>query len=234
MQGTRRVLPIKGSDCLEYSVEELQDTPLFAGIGKEELRAVLQCVQAYPKKVSRGEYLAFEQQEVKSIGVVLTGCVHMVKEDVWGNSTILAVMHPRELFGETFCCGRDTTASVTFVAAEDSEILFLPFSRVMHTCRKSCLFHQRLIENMVTEIADKNHMLMEKLEAVAKKSLREKILAYLSLQAQKQGCTYFEIPLGRLELADYLCADRSALTRELNRMREAGLIDFEKNTFRIL
>ena len=95
MQGTRRMLPIKGSDCLEYSVEELQDTPLFAGIGKEELRAVLQCVQAYPKKVSRGEYLAFEQQEVKSIGVVLTGCVHMVKEDVWGNSTILAVMHPR-------------------------------------------------------------------------------------------------------------------------------------------
>ena len=232
--GRREYTAGKGSERLDISAEGLMDMPLFAGIGKDELQAVLHCLQAYTKKFSKRKYLSFEQQEVKSVGVVLSGCVHMVKEDVWGNSTILAVMGPHELFGETFCCGSDPMASVTFVAAAESEILFLPFRRVMRTCEHSCLYHHRLIENMVTEIADKNHALMDKLEAVAQKSLREKILSYLSLQAQKQNRTYFEIPLGRVELADYLCADRSALTRELNSMREAGLIDFEKNTFRLL
>ena len=75
---------------------------------------------------------------------------------------------------------------------------------------------------------------MEKIEVTSKKSLREKILAYLSIQSQRNNSTYFEIPLGRVELAEYLCADRSALTRELNNMRNEGIIDFDKNTFRIL
>ena len=104
----------------------------------------------------------------------------------------------------------------------------------MHTCCRSFAFHQQLIENMVRIIADKNRDLMRKIEVVSKKSLREKILAYLSVQAQQNEARYFEIPLGRLELADYLCADRSALTRELARMRDDGLIDYDKNMFRIL
>ena len=219
---------------MDTPVELLRRTTLFAGIREEDRLLILQCLNGSIKAAARGEYLSLEQQELKNIGIVLSGCVHMVKEDVWGNHTILAVMPPGDLFGETFCCGSDPSASVAFVAAADSEILFLPFGRVLHTCRKSCLFHQRLTENMVTAIADKNHALMEKLEVVSKNNLREKILAYLSQQAQRQGGNYFEIPLGRLELADYLCADRSSLTRELNHMRAEGLIDFEKNTFRLL
>ncbi|MBR2008655.1 MAG: winged helix-turn-helix domain-containing protein, partial [Peptococcaceae bacterium] len=95
-------------------------------------------------------------------------------------------------------------------------------------------FHHRLIENLVQLIADKNLALMKKVEVVTKKTLREKILAYLSQQAQLQSSEYFEIPLGRLELAEYLCADRSALTRELNAMRLDGIIDYDKNVFRLL
>ena len=83
-------------------------------------------------------------------------------------------------------------------------------------------------------LTEKNRMLMEKLEITSKRTLREKILAYLSLTAERSGKDYFEIPLGRVALAEYLCADRSALTRELNNMRSDGLIDFDKNTFRII
>ena len=112
--------------------------------------------------------------------------------------------------------------------------MFLPFKKVMHTCSHACVFHHQLIENMVRIIANKNRDLIRKIEVVSKKTLREKILAYLSIQAQANGTRYFEIPLGRLELADYLCADRSALTRELAKMRDDGLIDYDKNCFRIL
>ena len=87
---------------------------------------------------------------------------------------------------------------------------------------------------MVRIIARKNLELMRKIEVVSKKTLREKILAYLSIQSQSQGTNRFEIPLGRVEWAEYLCADRSALTRELAKMKEEGLIEFQRNTFEIL
>ena len=138
------------------------------------------------------------------------------------------------MFGETFACSEDTKSVVTFTAAEDTQVLFVPFYKIMHTCSMACEFHQRLVENMVRIIAAKNRELLRKVEIISKKTLREKILTYLSAQAQIQGTRYFEIPLGRLELAEYLCADRSALTRELASMKADGLIDYDKNLFRIL
>ena len=123
---------------------------------------------------------------------------------------------------------------MTFAAAQDCRILFLSFCRVMHTCTHACQFHQRLIENMVRLIARKNRELMRKVEVVSKKTLREKILAYLSIQSQSQGNRRFELPLGRVEWAEYLNADRSALTRELAKMQEEGIIHYHKNFFEIL
>jgi len=149
------------------------------------------------------------------------------------DDTLFLRMRAEEVFGESFACGSDTLSTVTFLAAEDAEIVFIPFNKVMHTCTMACAFHHRLVENMVRLIADKNRDLMRKVEVVSRKTLREKILAYLSLQAQLHESRYFEIPLGRVELADYLCADRSALTRELGKMREEGLIDYDKNMFRV-
>ena len=147
---------------------------------------------------------------------------------------MLVRMGKDEVFGETFACGEDAISMVTFAAAERTQVLFLSFSRVMHTCSHACAFHQTLIENMVRIIARKNRELMRKVEVVSKRSLREKILAYLSIQAQQQGKKTFEIPLGRLEWAQYLCVDRSALTRELAKMQEEGILDYHRNTFKLL
>ena len=171
---------------------------------------------------------------MKHICIVLSGAVDMIKEDLWGNKTLLVRMRKNELFGETFACGNDSRSTVTFQVSEDAEILFLPFDRVMRSCNMACVFHHRLIENMVRVIAEKNQELIRKVEVISKKTLREKILAYLSLQAETQHSRYFESPLGRVELAEYLCADRSALTRELAKMKKEGLIDYDRNCFRIL
>ena len=112
--------------------------------------------------------------------------------------------------------------------------MFLPFDQVMHSCTMACQFHHKLIENMVRVIAAKNRDLMRKVEVVSKRTIREKLLAYLSIQAQIQDSRYLQIPLGRVELAEYLCVDRSALTRELVKMKEDGLIDYDRNCFRLL
>lgn len=208
-------------------------SPLFAGIESGDLNTMLGCIGYHISSYEKGEIVAFEGENMKHIGIVISGTVDMIKEDLWGNRTMLMRERKNDLFGETFACGEDNLAIVTFTVSEKAQILFLPFGRVMHSCSNACVFHHQLIENMVRIIANKNRDLMRKVEVISKKTLREKILAYLSIQAQVQNSRYFEIPLGRVELAEYLCADRSALTRELAKMKEEGLIDYDKNCFRI-
>ena len=209
-------------------------SPLFDGIGPQERKTMLGCIGYHVGRYKKGEIVVFEAENIRHIGIVLSGAVDMIKEDLWGNKTMLVRTRKDELFGETFACGSDNLSVVTFLVSEEAEILFLPFNRVMHSCTMACRFHHQLIENMVHIIADKNRDLMRKVEVVSKRTIREKILAYLSIQAQTQASRYFEIPLGRVELAEYLCVDRSALTRELTKMREDGLIDYDKNCFRML
>ena len=209
------------------------ETPLFEGISPEERGAMLGCIGYHLASYARGEILHLEGEHLKHVGIVLSGSVDMVKEDFWGNRTLLVRAGPNELFGETFACGEDSLSVVTFLASEDARVLFLSFVRVMHSCTMACRFHHQLIENMVRIIAGKNRDLMRKVEVVSKRSIREKLLSYLSIQAQLRGSRYFEIPMGRVELAEYLCVDRSALTRELVKMKEDGLIDYDRNWFKI-
>ena len=210
------------------------NSPLFDGINPEDRKAMLSCIGYHMGTFRKGDIVAFEEENIKHIGILLSGAVDMVKEDIWGNKTMLVRMRKDELFGETFACGEDNLSVVTFVVSEDAKILFMPFDRVMHSCTMACQFHHQLIENMVHIIANKNRDLMRKVEVVSKRTIREKLLAYLSIQAQIQESRYFEIPLGRVELAEYLCVDRSALTRELVKMKADGLIDYDKNCFRMI
>lgn len=210
------------------------NSPLFDGIRPEDRIAMLGCIGYYIATFRKGDVVAFEAEKIKHVGVVLTGSVDMVKEDIWGNKTMLVRIRKNEVFGETFACGSDNLSVVTFVVSEDAQILFMSFHRVMHSCTMACQFHHKLIENMLSIIANKNRDLMRKVEVVSKRTIREKLLTYLSIQALTQESRYFDIPLGRVELAEYLCVDRSALTRELAKMKEDGLIDYDKNCFRIL
>ena len=209
----------------------LQKVKLFAGIGAEDMERMLGCIGHHVREFEKGAVIAFEEDRIHHVGIVLAGSVDMVKEDLWGNRTMLVRSRAGEVFGETFACGEEASSLVSFVAAERTKVLFLSFCRVMHTCSHGCVFHQTLVENMVRVIAAKNRELMRKVEVVSKKTLREKILAYLSAYGEKGS---FTIPLGRVEWAEYLCADRSALTRELAKMKEEGIMDYQKNTFRIL
>ena len=210
------------------------DSPLFDGIRPEDRKLMLGCIGYHIGTFRKGDIVAFESENIRHLGIVLCGAVDMVKEDLWGNRTMLVRTRRGEVFGETFACGSDSLSTVTFLVSEDAQILFLPFDRVMHSCSMACQFHHRLVMNTVRIIANKNRDLMRKVEVVSKRSIREKLLAYLSIQAQALGSRYFEIPLGRVELAEYLCVDRSALTRELAKMKEEGLIDFDRNCFRML
>ena len=210
------------------------NSALFEGICYEDRRTMLGCIGYHIGTFRKGDIINFEDEKIKHVGIVVEGSVDMIKEDIWGNKTMLVRSRKDDVFAETFACGSDNLSMVTFQVSEDATLLYLPFNRVMHNCTMACQFHHQLIENMVHVIANKNRDLMRKVEVVSKRTTREKLLSFLSIQAQLQQTRYFEIPLGRVELAEYLCVDRSAMTRELSKMKEEGLIDYDKNCFRLL
>ena len=210
------------------------DIPLFYNMTHQDIESALQCVGAFMKEYKKDEFIFLEEDKVQCVGCVVEGSVQMIREDIWGNKTMLLTIDEKELFGETFVCGIDGVSAVSFVAKDETTVLFLPFDRVMHSCTSACAHHQKLVVNMVAVMAEKNARLISKIDILSKKTLREKIAAYLLSEASNHNSKYFTVPMGRVQLAEYLNADRSALTRELKLMKEEGFIDFEKNTFRIL
>ena len=206
---------------------------LFNGIKEEDVLKILNCLGYAIKTYKKNSIIAMEGKNMRYIGIVLQGSIDMIKEDIWGNKDMLTRMISGDLFGETFACGIESEAVVTFMASSDTEVLILPFNKVIHACSNSCDFHGALIKNIIYMITKKNKALMQKLEVVTKKTLREKILAYLSIQAQRQESKYFQVDLSRKELADFLCADRSSLSRELALMKKENIIDFDHNIFYI-
>lgn len=215
-------------------IENIQLINLFHDIKKEDLKIMFSCLGAYTKTYKKNEIIYLENHDIRFIGIILSGRVNMIKEDSNGNNSILVYLKIGDLFGETFACSNLTISKVSFVSANKCKILFIPFHKVLYTCKMTCTFHHRLIENMIEYISTKNVMLMNKIEIISKKTIREKIISYLQLQRENFGCDDFEIELGRVELAEYLCTDRSALTRELNNMKAEKIIEFEKNRFKLL
>ena len=219
---------------MEWSIQDYMKNPLFENITAEELQALLGCLHSYTKNFRKGEVIIMEEDAIRYVGIVLSGTVHMMKEDIWGRQTLLTYISENEIFGETFAVQRKTDSYVSFIAAADTSILFVAAWNMIHCCPSHCAFHEQLSRNMFDLLGQRSVRLMERIEISSKPSLREKILAYLSMQSQKQDSRYITLPLGRTELASYIGANRSALTRELAAMRADGLIDYDRNTFRIL
>lgn len=212
----------------------LKNSILFQGISQKELSAMLHCLSAYEKTYDKGEFLIQSGQAVDSIGFILTGSVMILKDDCWGNRSIITKLKPGHLFGEAYACSAGTLAAVNVIACEHTAVLFLNVRRITTVCSSACGFHTRLIRNLLSVLANNALMLNQKIEHISQRTTREKLLAYLSEQALSTGAHSFSIPFNRQELADYLCVDRSAMSGELSRMQKEGILRFSKNHFTLL
>ena len=212
----------------------LKKSVLFCGIETREIEAMLNCLSAVKRTYEKGEFVWRNGDHVTSMGLVLTGSVHVIEEDFWGNRTILSECSESQIFGDAYACMPSVELGVSVVAAGKSEILFLDVQKVITVCTSACEFHTRLIRNLLSVLADKNLMLTQKIKHMAKRSTREKLLSYLSEESLKQKNSRFEIPFNRQQLADYLCVDRSAMSGELCKLKKEGVLDFKKNSFHLL
>lgn len=213
---------------------ELLSVPLFSGITENELNQLLYCCRSYEAEYKKGDFIILDDDKVTYVGIVLSGSVNMLKNDIYGNQTLLTYIGPGELFGENFAIPKEQNANVSFVAGQTTHVLFMAAFNLIHSCSRNCTFHQTLVQNFFDLLGKKSVRLMEKIEITSKTTIRDKILAYLSMLSQEQKSRYVTLPITKSELAEYLSVNRSAMMRELTNMRNDGLIDFDKNTFRIL
>lgn len=211
----------------------LAGTMLFQGIREHEIEAMLTCFSAEERTYGKDAYIYRAGDVTGRLGVVMEGAVNIIKDDVWGNRKIIENIGRGQIFGETYACLKGEPLMVDVQASERSRILFMDVNRILTTCSSSCDFHNRLIRSLMYVLAGKNLMLTKKMDIITPKSLRERVMVYLSQESVKQGCRTVTVPFNRQQMADYLSVDRSALSAELSRMQRDGVISYEKNRFTI-
>lgn len=212
----------------------LSSTTLFRGITPEEIQTMMGCLQGITKEYPRGSIIHHFGECISTLGLVLSGSVSVENDDIWGNKTILDKIGVGNTFAENYACLPGEPLMVNIVAAEATKILFLNTEYMLRVCSRTCGFHNRLIHNMLTISAQKNLNLSRRSLHTGPKTIRGRLLSYLSHQAVHHGCREFDIPFNRQQLADYLNVDRSAMSNELSKMQKEGLIISERNHFRIL
>lgn len=212
----------------------LSETSLFAGISEDEIETMLTCLGATQMSYHKGEYVFHAGDELQQIMVLVQGKLHIQKDDYWGNRTITNVVECGEIFGESYVTEQHDGLMNDVVAVEDSEIISFDVNRILSVCSSACRFHTLTVRNLFRAISEKNRKLMGKLGVISRRTTRDKLLTYLSEEAKKHGTAEFEIPFNRQQMADYLSVDRSAMSAELCKLRDEGLIAFEKSRFRLM
>ena len=212
----------------------IKSCPLFDGIAEADMGAMLACLGAKKLSAPKGQVLFAEGDPATYVGIVLTGSVHLVREDYYGNRSIMAHIPPGEVFGETYACAGAAALPISIVADEDSDCLLIDCRRITVSCTNACSFHSRMIYNLLRLVANKNLVFDQKIEITSKRTTRDKLMAYLMIQAKLCGKGEFTIPYDRQALADYLEVDRSGLSSEISKLRQEGVLECRKNTFRLL
>ncbi len=218
---------------MEELVPVLKRTKLFSGVGDGNISTMLSCLGARLIKYKKGEYVLRQGEYLSDILVLAEGSLHIQRDDYWGNRSILGHIGVGEIFGEAYVAPDSGTLLNDVIAVEDSSVFFFDVKRVITTCSSACRFHTMVVQNLFFAISEKNRGLVQKLNYMSRRTTREKLISYLSEEAKKQNSSSITIPFNRQQLADYLSVDRSAMSNELGKMRDEGLLEFEKNHFRL-
>lgn len=192
---------------------------------------MLSCLETREERFPKDTFLLRTGDTAESIGLVLSGSVLVVQEDIWGNRNILSKAGPGQTFGAAYACAPGSLLNVSVLAETPVTAMFLNVKRVLNVCPSACEHHSRIIRNLLGELAEKNLRFGEKLTHMGQRTTRAKLMSYFSAEAQRLGTYEFDIPFSRQQLADYLAVERSGLSLELGKMRSEGLLDFHKSHF---
>lgn len=207
--------------------EKLKKVPLFDNIQEKEINEIIN--QSYIKSYQKDEFILKAGDFIFNTGIILKGEISVISEDFWGNKNIISTLSEGNIFAEIFSLKNNIPLNVSVVSNEDSTILFINVNEIINKTRNFIF-----IKNLMNIISTKTLMLNRKNELLSKRTIREKVMTFLSQQALNTKENSFKIPFSREEMADFLAVDRSALSRELSKMKKEGIIAYNKNNFTLI
>lgn len=219
---------------MKQNLKIMMRVSLFRGVSEQDLEAMLACLGAVERKYRKNDVILLAGTKITSIGVMAEGSAQITRDDAEGNRAILSELVRADLFAEAYVAAGSMEIPVTVIATSDCRIVWIPFNKIVEPCSSACSFHKKLIQNMMRVIAMKNIMMNEKMRILSCKTTKEKLMTYLSDYSERVGKNKFKIPFSRSELADFLSVDRSAMSRELSRLRDDGYLRYHKNEFELL
>ncbi len=207
---------------------------LFSRISEESLPGLLSCLSSKVCKYKRAEYIAIEGEKFEGVGFVLSGEVSVIKESFRGSKTIMANFKAGDIFGEIIAFSGTGLWPSTVVAQSDCEIMFIRPEKMLGFCDKICDFHRIVLENVTRIISQKALILNRKVDYLTIKSMKAKLSKYLLEEYKRTGSSTFTLSLNREKLAEFLNVSRPSMSRELCKMRDDGIIEFYRETVKIL
>lgn len=211
------------------------DNILFKGVSKEDSCRMLTCLRTEEKHFRSGSRIAVFSGGNDRIGIILSGTASMLRYDINGIRTIADTLGEQSIFGEFFTFTGSHRTSVELVADTDCDVLFIRREDILKRCENACTCHSAVVENLLMLMSEKAMSLSEHIEILSQRTIGEKILSFLRItQDNTPEGERPEIPFSMTALADYLCVNRSALQREIARMKREGIIELDKRHFRIL
>ena len=211
----------------------LKHCPFFAGMDEGEILSILNCVDAKIRTFDHDEYIFRAGDSTASMGLILSGSVLVIQEDLWGAPEYHVQNRSRRLLCGTLRRNARFRFEHQRGNRRPSETLMLNINRLLTVCPTACTHHNRLIRNLVSVLAEKVLQFNEKITHMSRRTTREKLLSYLSSESIRQGSLSFDIPYDRQQLADYLCVERAAMSAELSKLQKEGLLTTRKNHFEL-
>lgn len=215
------------------NIEFLKTTMIFRGMDDDEIRDSLKFLQANERNFKKGAAILHAGNVTDKLGLVMEGSATIESDDAWGNRTILGNAETGQFFAETYSLLPNEPMLVNVVANEDCRILFLRIGSLNRLQSNTELWMLRFISNLLVISSHKNLMLSSRSFYTAPKTIRGRVMAYLNSVSMQKHAREFNIPFDRQQLADYLNLERTALSKELGKMKRDGLIDYYKNSFKI-
>ena len=212
--------------------QEMERSPLFQGINYDEYQRMLTCFQAVQRSYRPEEMIYdFSKPNQNAVGIIERGTASLIRIDADGVATVLEELHAGGVFGKDLAFAGSREDSLEVVCRTACDVLFIDYPHILKRCENACYHHSLLVQNMLRLMADKAQSLSKRVDVLSRRSIREKLLCYFRQQSEKEGANTFTLPFSLSTLADYIATDRSAMMRELKRLREEGTVSSDGRRF---
>jgi len=218
----------------EEVVKTLKKSKLFQGLSEGDIETVLRAVAVTERKYAKNQIIVNQGEPVSKVGILKKGSAISTKYHLNGNEQILRIYHQGEVFSLDAVNTTLMTSPATLTSRTESTVLFIPYAKILESDFVGPDVKKTIMSNCAEILSNELIRLMYKIDVLSKRMLRERILTYLSLMKERSGSDTVDIGMNQEQFAQYLCVNRSVLSKELNRMRRSGLIDYKGNRYTIL